>query len=140
MLATIAAFGIIASLTQKGENELLESFKGLYFRKPLLAIVFAAAVLSLAGMPLTSGFIAKLLVILTGTGSNNWWLVWLLIINSAIGLFYYLRIVGIMFKKETATQTEKISLPILATLSLALLFLAIVWLGVAPGGFMGLLK
>jgi NADH-quinone oxidoreductase subunit N len=105
-----------------------------------LAIVFAAAVLSLAGMPLTSGFIAKLLVILTGTGSNNWWLVWLLIINSAIGLFYYLRIVGIMFKKETATQTEKISLPILATLSLALLFLAIVWLGVAPGGFMGLLK
>ena len=140
-ITTIAAFGVIGALSGKEELEKTEHFKGLYFRHPLLAIVLSVSLLSLAGMPLTAGFIAKILVAFTGAGTNNWWLVWLLVINSAIGLYYYIGVVSVLFKKqnEAAAEPSKVKVPILVSIALAILLLALIGFGVAPGGFMGLM-
>ena len=138
-ITTIAVFSVIAVISDKEEIEKTEQFKGLYYRNPFLAIVFAAGILSLAGMPLTAGFISKILVAFTGAGTGNWWLVWLLVINSAIGLYYYIKVVTVLFKKEESTEQSKIALPILSSIALAVLLLTLIYLGVAPGGLLNLM-
>lgn len=138
-ITSIAAFGVIAVLSEKEEIEKSENFKGLYYRYPLLGIVFSVALLSLAGMPLTAGFIAKILVAYAGGGANLWWLVVLLVLNSGIGLFYYIKIVSLIYKKDESSQDVKVRIPVLASIALAILLIAIVALGVAPGGLMSLM-
>lgn len=136
-ITSVAAFAVIAVLSGENEFQLSENIKGLYFKKPLLAMTMAVAILSLAGMPLTAGFIAKFFLVFAGVGSHNWWLVWLLIINSAIGLYYYLKVVTTMFSK-TNVETEYAKTPVFVSVSLSILMLILVWLGVAPGGLMSL--
>jgi NADH-quinone oxidoreductase subunit N len=92
------------------------------------------AMLSLAGIPLTAGFIGKFYVLTAGVGSALWWLVIILVVSSTIGLYYYLRIIVAMFLQPT---DEPEAVPVQAvTLSgaaaLAVLLVAMFWLGVYP--------
>ena len=98
---TLAAFGIVAltSEHESDETEFLESYTGLFWRNPLLASILTAVALSLAGIPLTIGFIAKFYVFAAGVEGAAWTLVWALIIGSAIGIYYYLRIIFTMVKE-----------------------------------------
>ncbi|MCX7985862.1 MAG: NADH-quinone oxidoreductase subunit N [Bacteroidales bacterium] len=134
-ISSIGAFSSIALLTQhqKEPNDISE-YQSLYQRSPFLAIVFSASIFSLAGMPLTAGFIAKIYLALAGASAALWLLVLLLVVNSGIGLYYYTRIVSAVFKP--AETSEKIRLPLVSSLALAFIIVIIVWLGVAPGGFL----
>jgi NADH-quinone oxidoreductase subunit N len=86
---------------------------------------------SLAGLPLTAGFMTKFYLITIGLNNASWLLVWLLIINSAIGLYYYLRVVFIMFK-PIETVDNKIVLPVFGSLVVAAIFIIIIWIGLSP--------
>ena len=100
-LMTLAAFGVVAALSGGDEEvEELVAYTGLLWRRPVLAAVLIVAALSLAGIPCTVGFIAKFYVVAAGVQGAEWTLVWALIAGSAIGVYYYLRIVFTMTKRR----------------------------------------
>lgn len=90
----LAAFAVISLLARPdaGEPDDLDDFTGLLWRRPLAASVLIVALLSLAGIPLTVGFLAKFYLVAAGVAQGLWLLLAMLIVGSGIGLFYYLRI------------------------------------------------
>jgi NADH-quinone oxidoreductase subunit N len=142
-VTTLGAFGIVVLLSgPQHEAEHLDDYRGLFWRRPWLAGVFTAMLLSLAGIPLTVGFIGKFYLVLVGVGSDLWTLVIILVVTSTIGLYYYLRIIVAMFvqqpdKKDTGPPTP-LSLP--GALTLATLTVLLVWLGVVPAPVIDLIQ
>jgi NADH-quinone oxidoreductase subunit N len=132
IITTIGAFGVISLLsTCKFEAEMLEDFKGLFWKRPWIAIVFTLSLLSLAGIPITAGFIAKFYIIFEGMKAGLMVLVFSLIINSVIGLYYYLRVITILFSQ--AGETDLPSLTLTGNVTLAVIGLIILLLGIYPG-------
>ena len=130
----LSAFGVVTMLSlEEREADAMIDYQGLFWQRPWLALVFAASLFSLAGIPLTAGFVGKFYIIAAGVGSALWWLVFILVVNSGIGLFYYLRIVVAMYKNAPrAGQVTVPSLSLTGTVALAALTLSLVWLGVYP--------
>jgi NADH-quinone oxidoreductase subunit N len=129
---TIGAFGVISLLsTNEYEAEKIEDFKGLFWKRPWLAIVFTLSLLSLAGIPVTAGFIAKFYVILEGMKAGLIVLIISMIINSVIGLYYYLRIITMLF--STANETKLPELSFFGNITLAIIAISILLLGIYPG-------
>jgi len=98
--------GIVTDGTEETDD--LAAYAGLGRRRPWLAGVLAAALLSLAGIPLTAGFIGKFLVLAAGAGAALWALLVILAVNSAIGIYYYLRVIVAMYLQsggEAATDS-----------------------------------
>lgn len=141
-ITTIGSFGIVGILSDKErEADSIEDYRGLFWRRPYIAAVFTAMLLSLAGIPLTAGFVGKFYVLAAGVGSTLWLLVFMLILNSAIGLYYYIRIIVVMY-----SEREEAAVPSAAPFAwgggvvLAVLLLLLVWFGVYPAGIMGIIK
>ncbi len=145
-ITTLGAFGIITVLSgSQREPDKIDDYYGLAARRPWLSYVFIAMLLSLAGIPLTAGFIGKFYIVRAGIGSSLWLLVVTLVINSAMGLFYYLRIVIAMFRQpagnagvEDSFASVKISLT--DSMSLAVLTILLLWLGVYPSMFIDMIQ
>jgi len=103
VLTTLGAFGVITLMSSpfKGRDaDALYEYRGLFWRRPYLTAVLTVMMLSLAGIPLTAGFIGKFYVIASGVESQLWWLLGALIIGSAVGLFYYLRVMVTLYLVE----------------------------------------
>ncbi len=131
-ITTIGAFGVISLLsTGKHEAEMIEDYKGLFWKRPWIAIVFTLSLLSLAGIPITAGFIAKFYVIFEGMKSGLMVLVFSMIINSVIGLYYYLRVITSLFSTAADTKLPRLSIP--GNIVLVLITLGILILGIYPG-------
>jgi len=141
MITTLAAFGIIALVsTDAEEKDSVDDYRGLFWKRPWISVVFTAALLSLAGIPLTAGFIGKYYVLTVGVGGAQWLLVFILIINSTIGLFYYLRIVVAMLSKPQKEEALPVSINFGGGLVLAVLTLLLVWFGVYPSPLLQLIR
>ena len=139
-VTTIGAFGVIAILsTKEREAYKLEDYKGLFWRHPWLATTFTAMLFSLAGIPLTAGFMGKFYVLAAGVNETLWALVIILVINSAIGLFYYLRIVVEMFSK-TEEEKVKIKFSFVSSFALIVLTLLLIYFGIFPSNLMSVIK
>ena len=131
-ITTIGAFGVISLLSTKDiEAENIEDYKGLFWKKPWIAAVFTLCLLSLAGIPITAGFIAKFYLIYEGMKAGLIILIFSMIINSVIGLYYYLRVITTMF--STSGKAEIPSVSILGKITLTIITLGILILGVYPG-------
>jgi len=131
-ITTIGAFGVISLLSTKDfEMEEIIDFKGLFWKNPWTAAVLTLCMLSLAGIPITAGFIAKFYLILESMKAGLMILVFAMIINSVIGLYYYLRVINTMF--SIANNTELPSIAFLGKLTLAFISIAILVLGMYPG-------
>jgi NADH-quinone oxidoreductase subunit N len=138
-LTTIGAFGVISLLsTNEYEAEKIDDFKGLFWKRPWIAIVFTLSLLSLAGIPVTAGFIAKFYVILEGMKAGLVILIISMIINSVIGLYYYLRIITTLFSTESETKLPELSL--WGNITLAVVGVSILLLGVYPGWFIDIIS
>ncbi len=131
---TLAAFGVVTVLSNDTDDaDQIAGYDGLLWRRPVIAAVLAAAALALAGIPLTVGFFAKFYLVAAGVGNAAWALVWALIVGSAIGIYYYLRIVFAMTKRPDGDRPENPRrVPWEGTATVALLGLIIVLLGVYP--------
>jgi NADH-quinone oxidoreductase subunit N len=138
-VTTLGAFGVI-SILSNGEKEpaTIDAYRGLFWRRPALAVVFTAMLLSLAGIPLTAGFISKFYVLAAGASSARWTLILTLVFTSAIGLYYYLRVVTALYGR-TEKPISHSPLPLIPTVLLAGLMLLLIWLGVFPGGLLRLI-
>jgi NADH-quinone oxidoreductase subunit N len=137
-ITTLGAFGVISLLsTCQYEAEKIEDFKGLFWKRPGIAIVFTISLLSLAGIPLTAGFIAKFYVILEGMKAGLMILIISLIINSVIGLYYYLRIITTLFSAGSENRLPELS--VTGNISLAIAGISILILGIYPGWLINLI-
>ncbi|MFV8757375.1 proton-conducting transporter membrane subunit, partial [Yersinia enterocolitica] len=93
--SSLGAFGVVSLMSSpyKGPDaESLFSYRGLFWHKPILSAVMTVMMLSLAGIPMTLGFIGKFFVVAMGVSANLWWLTGAVVLGSAIGLYYYLRV------------------------------------------------
>jgi NADH-quinone oxidoreductase subunit N len=141
-LMTLGAFGIISLLSSPSETrdaDALEAYTGLFWRRPLLAATLTTIMLSLAGIPLTMGFIGKFYLFAAGVEGTLWVLLWALIIGSGIAVFYYLRVIFTMSKPpEGMGEEETLSYVGLATvLVLGALLIA---LGIYPTPFIDVVQ
>lgn len=101
VLTTIGAFGAVALMSSPYNNvaeaESLADYRGLFWRRPVLTAVLTVMMLSLAGIPLTAGFIGKFLVVMAAVTTQHWFLAAMIIVGSGIGLYYYLRVMVVMY-------------------------------------------
>ncbi|MET1076542.1 MAG: NADH-quinone oxidoreductase subunit NuoN [Pseudomonas sp.] len=103
VLTSLGAFGVITlmSTPYNGRDcDALYEYRGLFWRRPYLTAVLTVMMLSLAGIPLTAGFIGKFYVVAVGVQSQQWWLLGALVMGSAIGVFYYLRVMVTLYLIE----------------------------------------
>ncbi|MFZ6044825.1 NADH-quinone oxidoreductase subunit NuoN [Pseudomonas sp. CR3202] len=103
VLTSLGAFGVVTLMSTpfSGRDcDALYEYRGLFWRRPYLTAVLTVMMLSLAGIPLTAGFIGKFFVIAAGVESGLWWLLGALVLGSAIGIFYYLRVMVTLFLVE----------------------------------------
>ncbi|SFT02533.1 NADH-quinone oxidoreductase subunit N [Sphingobacterium wenxiniae] len=140
-LASVIAFGALILVKRETGSEQFEAFNGLGKRKPLLAAALTVAMLSLAGIPLTAGFVGKFMMFSNVMGTYNVMLLVLAAVNAAIGIYYYLHVVVNMYFRESTADAEQTALPIsvnyIVVLGIAaLLTLAI---GVYPDCLIGIL-
>jgi NADH-quinone oxidoreductase subunit N len=105
-----------------------------------LASALSLFLLSLAGVPLTGGFMAKLLVFKSAWGAGFHWLVVIAVINSAISWYYYLRVIVMMFFSEPAAAYEPPRVARSLAAALVLMALATFYLGTLPGRVLSTLE
>jgi len=101
VVMTLGAFGVASVVSSSAkEFDVIHDYRGLFWREPWLAAIMTGMLLSLAGIPLTVGFIGKFYVFFAGVESGLWLLLAAMVIGSGIGLYYYLRIVYRMLMPE----------------------------------------
>ena len=140
---SIGAFGVLIVMSSSVQDaETVEDYRGLFWRYPWVALVFTVMLLSLAGIPLTAGFIGKFYIVMAGVDGHHWFLLLMLVINSVIGLYYYIRVVAMMFRTTDTSQRIfiKPSLPLAGNITLGLIVMLLVGLGVYPTAMMELIQ
>src|SRR5690606_4834448 len=137
---SLGAFGVVTVLSDEDRDaEQMDDYRGLLWRRPGLATIFTVTLLSLAGIPLTAGFIGKFYLIASGIGTNQWLLVVLLAVNSIIGLFYDIRIVAVMFEPSESARL-RVRGYVGGVATLFILAVLLVWFGVNPQGMIGIIR
>lgn len=140
-VTTLGAFGVVTVLSN-GERDAdsLDDYESLFWRRPVLSGIFTLMMLSLAGIPLTAGFVGKFFLVAAGASAELWSLIIILVVTSVIGLFYYLRILIAMYKSPSETgKAGPVALPSLSrsgSYVLAALTVLLVWIGVYPAPFL----
>jgi NADH-quinone oxidoreductase subunit N len=116
--------------------------KGLFWTRPILAGAFAAILLSLAGIPLTAGFLGKFYIVSAAVGTALWIPIFVLVVSSTIGIYYYLRVLIALFSPvgEEGIAAEKVPAPRGAIVSLAALVVLIFILGIYPSPLWNLIQ
>lgn len=137
-VSTICAFGVLIPLARakamEGKpGETYEAFNGLGRNNPLLAFVLTVSMLSLAGIPLTAGFWGKFFVFGSAAERNLIWLLVVAVLMSAVGIYYYFRVVIAAYMKEGDTPQIRVA-PFYKIVLIAATVLTILF-GVAPGLF-----
>jgi len=136
-LTALGSFGVILLASAKGSDlDSLDDFKGLAKTRPLLAWAMLVLVFSLAGIPPTVGFHAKLVVLESVVSAGYVWLAVLAVLASLIGAFFYLRIVKLMFFDEPMTNNQGHALCGFQQSVLSVNSLAVLALGLLPGPMM----
>ena len=130
----VGAFAIVSHFAGAGERYVnLEDYAGLGRRSPILAATFTVFLLSLIGIPITGGFFAKFYVFSAALQANLVWLTIVGVLNSAIGAYYYLRIIVMMYMREPRDETPVTPIPLGLGAALAISLAATIYLGVLPG-------
>ena len=136
VVTTWVAFGALSALSQPEqgvEAETLSDYRGLFWTRPWLAAIFSIALLSLAGIPLTAGFIAKFYVFASGVSQMLWCMLAAIILGSAIGLYYYLKIIMEMCKSSEGNEgLHQVQIPFENKIILLVMAGLVLYLGVYP--------
>lgn len=136
----IAAFGIVALIEGENETNLdMDSYAGLGSRNPFIAAMLSLCMFSLAGIPPFAGFFGKYYVFISAIKADLTWLAIVGVFSSVISLFFYLKVVVLMYFKESESQIslDRSSTGLLAVVISVLLFII---LGIAPGSVINLIS
>jgi len=134
----VGAFAVVSHFAGAGEKYVsIDDYAGLGRRSPVLAITLTIFLLSLIGIPLTGGFLGKLLVFSAALKANLVWLTIIGVVNSAIAAYYYLRLVVVMYMKEGDDSVELAPVPVAVAASLLIAAGLTLYLGIAPDTVLG---
>jgi NADH-quinone oxidoreductase subunit N len=129
----VGAFAVVSHFANAGERYVnLEDYEGLGRTSPLLAATLTVFLLSLIGIPMTGGFFAKFYVFSAALRANLIWLTIIGVLNSAIGAYYYLRIIVVMYMRESRQEVPVSPISLSLGLALAISFVATLYLGILP--------
>jgi NADH-quinone oxidoreductase subunit N len=145
-VATIAAFGVLILVSQQRSTQTITSegvltenfdaFNGLARQNPLLGFAMTVSMLSLAGIPLTAGFWGKFYMFSTAVERGQIWLLVVAVLMSAVGIYYYFRVIIAMYFRDGATEPIRVA-PFFQYVLLGAIIITI-GLGLAPGLLQGL--
>jgi NADH-quinone oxidoreductase subunit N len=129
----VGAFAVVSHFASRGERYVtLEDYAGLGRRSPILAATLTLFLLSLIGIPITGGFFAKFYVFSAALQANLTGLVIIGVLNSAVGAYYYLRIIVAMYMREPKEEIPLAPVPLTLATALAISVAATVYLGILP--------
>jgi NADH-quinone oxidoreductase subunit N len=130
----VGAFAVVSHFGSAGERYVtLGDYSGLGRRSPLLAATLTIFLLSLIGIPITGGFFAKFYVFSAALQANLVGLVIVGVLNSAVGAYYYLRIIVVMYMREPQQEVPVARIPVGLGFALAISLVTTIYLGVLPG-------
>jgi len=129
----IGAFTCVILLGKKGEeNTLISDYAGIGFKYPLLSAAMTIFLLSMAGIPPLGGFMAKFYVFSAAVKSQFYWLAILGVLNSAVSVYYYLRVTVLMYFREPQREITGLSFPIPSVIALILAVIGTLYMGLFP--------
>jgi len=144
----IGAFAVVAVLERTSSSPDvdparawdLSRFTGLSSKHPALALAMAIFLLSLAGVPPTAGFVAKLSIFRAAVSAQQYGLAVIGVLTSVLGAYYYLRVVVAMYMQPVAAGEESESAPVTVAVAIALAVVAVLALGIGPESIAGLAR
>ncbi len=137
----VGAFAVVSHLANEGERYVtLEDYAGLGKKAPILAGTLGIFLISLIGIPITGGFFAKFYVFSAALQSDLVGLTIIGVINSAIGAYYYLRIIVVMYMKDAREEVPVLSIPVALGAALAIALAATLYMGVLPDRMLTFLR
>lgn len=129
----VGAFAVVSHFANAGERYVtLEDYEGLGRSSPLLAATLTIFLLSLIGIPMTGGFFAKFYVFSAAVKAHLIWLTLIGVVNSAIGAYYYLRIIVVMYMRESRKEVPITPIPFGLGLALTVSLAATLYFGILP--------
>jgi NADH-quinone oxidoreductase subunit N len=129
----VGAFAVVSHFASAGERYItLEDYEGLGRSSPLLAATLTIFLLSLIGIPMTAGFFAKFYVFSAALGANLVWLTLIGVVNSAVGAYYYLRIIVVMYMREARKEVPVARISFGLAVALSVCTFATLYLGILP--------
>ncbi|MFQ5595579.1 MAG: NADH-quinone oxidoreductase subunit N [Anaerolineae bacterium] len=138
-LMNLGAFAVIVALGRRDREYVnISDFGGLSAKQPALALAMALFMLSLAGFPPTGGFVGKFYVFRAAVNANLVWLAVFGVLNSVVSVYYYLRIVVLMYMSEPTEEPAPAPVGWLLGLSVAVAAVGVLVLGLWPAGVTGL--
>jgi NADH-quinone oxidoreductase subunit N len=137
----IGAFAVLTLAGKKGEDNLtLEGFSGFGFKRPFLGVAMTIFLFSLMGLPPSAGFSGKFFIFAGAVDAGYVWLAIIGVLNSAVSLYYYLRVMVYMYFRDPVEDYAWVSLPAAAVISIVIALFGVLYLGIIPGDVMELAK
>jgi len=138
LLMTLLSFAVLVIVSQQ-TGDRISDFDGLGKRSPFLAFAMLIAMVSLAGVPFTAGFLGKFFIFYAAISQRQIALVVVGVVTVGCGFYYYLKVVRAMYW-ESAAKIDKIPVSGLSRLAISALIIATIWLGVYPQPILDALK
>jgi NADH-quinone oxidoreductase subunit N len=130
----LGAFAVVTLMARSGDRRTeFEDYNGIGFRAPALSLTLSLFMLSLLGVPLTAGFMGKVVVFSEALRQGLVWLVVIGVINTAISAYYYLRLIVAMFFRDRTTEWGAPPIPASIAVVLILTVAGVLYLGIFPG-------
>ena len=129
VVTNLAAFGVVILFARTAGTDEIKQYAGLSRRSPYLALVMLVAFLSLAGMPPLAGFFGKFYVFAAAVNAGMIWLAFVGVLNSIIGLYYYLVVLKVVYVSPAPSGAGPIDIPNICKIALVVLSLGIILLG-----------
>lgn len=137
----LGAFAVLVLAGKKGEDNLtLEGFAGFGFKRPFLGVAMSIFLFSLMGLPPTAGFAGKFYIFAGAIKAGYIWLAVIGVLNSAVSLYYYLRIMVYMYFRDPAEDYAWVTMPVSVVVTIVLAIIGVFYLGIVPGSVMELAK
>jgi NADH-quinone oxidoreductase subunit N len=131
----LGAFAVVTLIARSGDRRTdVEDYRGIGFQSPALSLTLSLFLLSLLGVPLTAGFMGKVVVFSEALAQDYKWLVIIGVLNTAISVYYYLRLVVVMFFRERTTEWRSPRIPASVAVALVLTVGGVLYLGLFPNG------
>ena len=131
---SIGAFTCVILLGKKGEeNTSITDYAGIGFKYPLLAAAMTIFLLSMAGIPPLGGFMAKFYIFSAAVKSKFYWLAILGVLNSAVSVYYYLRVTVLMYFRESEREITGLQFSPASVIALVLAIIGTLYMGIFPG-------
>ncbi|HWP54196.1 MAG TPA: proton-conducting transporter membrane subunit, partial [Pyrinomonadaceae bacterium] len=130
----MGAFAVVTLIARRGDQRTsVDDYNGIGFASPVLAFSLSLFLLSLLGMPLTAGFMGKIVVFSAALRQGYVWLIVIGVLNTAISAYYYLRLIIVMFFREQTSPWEAPRVPVSVAVALVITILGVFYLGLFPG-------